>query len=244
MKSLINIALLLTLVGCASLDPNVVVVTYDSDPPGATFKTQSGKTGYLPVDFSYSVTDEFWQGGCIELEDIQAHWRSGAILKAEGYQVCGKDGTAFNHVFTRPASPGLSMDKQKADNKGKLLMIQVIRGCDEGHFPTNIRCIKNSYSRFGTGPNSSDVKNFYSIIDGIVEDFNNNKIGLAKAKAEVIKAWQSTIDASNKRNEDAAAATSRGRGRGSAGGIDSFTRNQMYQDCLQRAAKDYRTCIP
>ena len=68
-----------------------------------------------------------------------------------------------------------------------------------------------------------------------MEDFNKGNYGLAKAKAEIIKAWQSTIDASNKRNEDSSAG---------GGGIDSFTRNQMYQDCLQRAAMDFRICIP
>ena len=197
MKLLLSFGFLLTLLGCASPSSKMVVVTYDSDPPGATFRTPSGQTGFLPLDYSYPVTEEFRRGGCLQLDNIQAQWRSGARENSEGLEVCKKDGSAFTHVFQRPSYRGLAMDKQKADSNGKLSMIQVIRGCDEEQFPNNVRCIKNSYSRFGRSPNSAEVNNFYLLIVGVVEDFNTKKIGLAKAKAEVIKAWQSTIEADN-----------------------------------------------
>ena len=35
-----------------------------------------------------------------------------------------------------------------------------------------------------------------------------------------------------------------GSGSRSSGGVDGFTRHQMYQDCLGKAQWDYRTCIP
>ena len=35
-----------------------------------------------------------------------------------------------------------------------------------------------------------------------------------------------------------------GGGSRSSGGVDGFTRHQMYQDCLGKAQWDYRTCIP
>jgi hypothetical protein len=197
MKTLLSFLLLLTLLGCASPRSKMVVVTYDSDPPGATFRTPSGQTGFLPLDYSYPVTEEFRRGGCIQLDNIQAQWRSGAKGNSEGQEVCKKDGMVFQHIFQRPSHPGLAMDNQKADANGKLSMIEVIRGCDDVQFPNNVRCIKNSYSRFGRSPNSAEVKNFYLLVDGVVEDFNSKKIGLAKAKAEVIKAWQSTIEADN-----------------------------------------------
>jgi hypothetical protein len=199
MKTSLSSLLLLCLLGCASPSSKMIVVTYDSDPPGATFRTPSGQIGMLPLDYSYPVTDEFRRGGCIQLDNIQARWRSGATENSEGYTACKKDGEAFTHVFKRPAHPGLSMDKQKADANGKLSMIQVIRGCDEEQFPGSVRCIKNSYSQFGRSPKNAEVKNFYLLIDGVVQDYKINKISLAKAKAEVINAWQSTIDTSNKR---------------------------------------------
>lgn len=199
MKLLLNLVMLLTLVGCASTSSKVVVVTYESDPPGASFRTPSGQTGFLPLEYSYPVTDEFRKGGCIKLDNIQAQWRSGAKENSEGYEACKKDGMAFSHVFKRPAHSGFAMDKQIADANGKLSMIQVIKGCDDEQFPNNVRCIKNSYSRFGKSPNSSEVKNFYLLIDGVVQDYRMNKTSSSKANAEIINAWRSTIDASNKR---------------------------------------------
>jgi hypothetical protein len=244
MKTLLSFVLLLTLLGCASPRSKMVVVTYDSDPPGATFRTPSGQTGFLPLDYSYPVTEEFRRGGCIQLDNIQAQWRSGAKGNSEGQEVCKKDGMVFQHIFQRPSHPGLAMDNQKADAKGKLSMIEVIRGCDDVQFPNSVRCIKNSYSRFGRSPDSTDVKNFYLLIDAVVEDYKAKKFGLAKANAEIIKAWQTTIEASNNRNEDAVMKSLQLNTPRNQGGIDSFTRNQMYQDCLQRASKDFRTCIP
>jgi hypothetical protein len=226
----------------------MVVVTFDSNPPGASFRTPSGQTGFLPLEYSYPITEEFRRGGCLQLDNIQAQWRSGARENSDGLLVCNTR-SAFRHVFQRPSHPGLAMDNQKADADGKLSMIEVIRGCDDVQFPNSVRCIKNSYSRFGRSPNNTNVKNFYLLIDAVVEDYKTNKIGLAKANAEIIKAWQTTIDASNKRDEDAAARAmpifiQPPIGGAGAGGIDSYTRNQMYQDCLQMARKDARTCIP
>jgi hypothetical protein len=225
----------------------MVVVTYDSDPPGAAFRTPSGQTGFFPLDYSYPITDEFRKGGCMDLDNIQAQWRSGARQNSEGLEICSTKGNSFKHTLKRPSHQGLAMDMQKADSNGKLSMIQVIRGCDEEQFPSNVRCIKNSYSRFGSSPKHNEVKNFYLIVDGVIEDFNMKKIGVAKANAEVIKAWQSTIDSSNKRVDDAAAIPMfipPPIGGAGVRGIDPYTRNQMYQDCLQMARKDARICIP
>jgi hypothetical protein len=248
MKNFLCSLILLALLGCASRSSNMVVVTFDSNPPGASFRTPSGQTGFLPLEYSYPITEEFRRGGCLQLDNIQAQWRSGARENSDGLLVCNTR-SAFRHVFQRPSHPGLAMDNQKADADGKLSMIEVIRGCDDVQFPNSVRCIKNSYSTFGRSPDSNTVKNFYLLIDAVVEDYKTKKFGLAKANAEIIKAWQTTIDASNKRDEDAAARAmpifiQPPIGGAGAGGIDSYTRNQMYQDCLQMARKDARTCIP
>lgn len=136
------------------------------------------------------------------------------------------------------------------EKTAKVSMIEVINVCENQSnaifFPI-AACIKMVYGQVGTSPNNRDVKNFITLVDGISEDFNKKTIGIAKAKAELIKAWQSTIDTSNKRNEDAAARPifiPSPIGGGGVRGIDSYTRNQMYQDCLQMARKDARTCIP
>ena len=237
MKILITLLLPLGIIGCAT---DVIKITYTSDPPGATFREPSGKVGYLPLHDRYDISDDFKKGGCINLDNIEAQWRSGAKASSGSVQVCGREGANFKYEFKRPSHPNLLMDQQKADANGKLQMIQIIRGCDDPRFPASVTCIKRSYASYGVSPNSREVKNFYLLADGVVEDFNNKKVGYARAKAELIKAWQSTIDASNNRNENAASRPIAPP----TGGIDSYTRNQMYQDCLKMATKDYRTCIP
>jgi hypothetical protein len=127
------------------------------------------------------------------------------------------------------------------DKTKKYPMIEVINAC-ENQSNSNIvpiaTCIKFVYGKVGTFPKSQETKNFITLLDGISEDFNKKTIGFAKSKAELIKAWQSTIDASNNRSIPMPF------GGAGTGGIDSYTRNQMYQDCLQMARKDARTCIP
>lgn len=86
----------------------------------------------------------------------------------------------------------------------KIEMIKVINACDTRsteEFPDVAGCIKRSYQRVGKAPSSQDVKNLYLLIDGVMEDFNKGNFGIAKAKAEIIKVWQSTIDASNKSDQ-------------------------------------------
>jgi hypothetical protein len=127
------------------------------------------------------------------------------------------------------------------DKTKKFPMIEVINACEnqsDSNFVAIAACIKFVYGQVGTSPSSRDVKNFISLVDGISEDFNKKIIGFAKSKAELIKAWQSTIDASNNRSIPMPF------GGAGTGGIDSYTRNQMYQDCLQMAGRDGRICIP
>ncbi len=126
-------------------------------------------------------------------------------------------------------------------NNNKLAMIDVMQACNEHHNFTYFfelsQCLKNSYSKHGTTPNASDVKNFYALIDVIDEDFDRNKISMIRAKAEVIKAWQSTIDASNKGN---AGNSFR------ADPAEAYHRHIRYQDCLAGLPRGgvARVCLP
>lgn len=122
------------------------------------------------------------------------------------------------------------------DKSRKLVMIEVIQGCNDHYnfteFSGLASCIRGSYDNFGTDPNGVNVKNFYSLLDGINEEFQAGKIGWGKASADLIKAWQSTIDAGNK--------ASRARSAGSDPAED-FNRNQRYWDCLARPGA---LCLP
>ena len=206
-----------SLSGCATLNENAVVnenvvtIAFDSVPAGAQYRWGDGSTGSLPKKYQWPITSEFAKGGCMNVRTPKAVWRSGAFAGGDSVSVCRSAGFEFSHTFTRPtigwgSTDSRLMDQQKAGPDGKLRMIQVIRGCEDKRFPESVNCIKEAYSNFGSGPNSNEVKNFYLLVDGVVENFNNQKFGVSVAKAEIIKAWQSTIDASNKRNEGIAAA--------------------------------------
>jgi hypothetical protein len=195
-----------------------------------------------------------------QFEDDEFKGR-GNLLYADGSRYFGQflaDKSEGQGVWFHPAQ-GITVGEFVNDEIGKKTfffektkkfpMIEVINACEnqsDTNFVAIAACIKFVYGHVGTLPSSQDVKNFIRLLDGVSEDFNKKTIGFAKAKAEMVKAWQSTIDASNKRNEDAAARIFIPPPIGGSGarGIDSFTRNQMYQDCLQMARKDARTCIP
>lgn len=107
--------------------------------------------------------------------------------------------------------------------QAKFPMIEVINTCvdvvenkkhpDTLNIPDNrvfnaiASCTKHIYTTNGNTPDSPDVKNFYVLLDDIVEDYNSEKITLKKAKAELIRAWSVTIDASNARQSAARANT-------------------------------------
>jgi hypothetical protein len=208
-KIIFPLIIIASLSGCATLNGNVVTVEFDSIPAGAQYRWGDGSTGSLPKKYQWPITSEFAKGGCMNVGTPKAVWRSGAFAGGDNVSVCRSAGFEFSHTFTRPtigwgSTDSRLMDQQKAGPDGKLRMIQVIRGCEDKRFPESVNCIKEAYSNFGVSPNSNEVKNFYLLVDGVVENFNNQKFGVSVAKAEIIKAWQATIDAPNKRNEDVA----------------------------------------
>jgi hypothetical protein len=90
------------------------------------------------------------------------------------------------------------------DKTKKYPMIEVINACENqsnSNFAPIAACIKFVYGQLGTFPKSQETKNFVTLLDGISEDFNKKTFGFAKSKAEMIKAWQSTVDASNKNEQ-------------------------------------------
>lgn len=118
----------------------------------------------------------------------------------------------------------------------KLTMIEVINACKDHHkfveFYGLMTCIRVSYENYGTTPKSTDVQNFYTLMIAIEEDFQRRKITMTKANAELIKAWQMTIEASN----NASKARS-----SNSDPAESFNRHQRYQNCLNRGGT---MCLP
>ena len=87
----------------------------------------------------------------------------------------------------------------------KLPMQEVINSCNKKNnsssFSDLSECIKTTYSKIGTMPSSPNVSNFYVFMDEINEKVNKKQITFVGAKAEMIRAYQNTIQASNNANQ-------------------------------------------
>jgi hypothetical protein len=86
----------------------------------------------------------------------------------------------------------------------KLPMQEVINACNKNNYSSFSGlsdCIKTTYSKIGTTPSSPNVSNFYVFMDEINEKANKKQITFIGAKAEMIRAYQNTIQASNNSNQ-------------------------------------------
>ena len=109
----------------------------------------------------------------------------------------------------------------------KLTMLEVINSCGENYsfnkFNDYADCVRYSYNTYGSAPSHPSVKAFYIFLDEIVEESNRGAYGIAKAKGEMLRAWQSTIDTNNR--GAATAATSNAN----AESANDLTRLQILQ---------------
>jgi hypothetical protein len=145
--------------------------------------------------------DDFKGRGTLIYADGSRYFGQFLADKSEGQGIYLTTGgiTIGEFVNDEVGKNSITFEKTK-----KISMIEVINACENQSnsiFYPIAACIKLVYGQVGSSPSSRDVKNFIRLLDGISEDFNKKAIGIAKAKAELIKAWQSTIDASNKINE-------------------------------------------
>ena len=163
---------------------------------------------------TYTWPDGQKYSGPFDNEDL--HGR-GTMTWADGSNYWGEFFRSKRHgqsIYVKPSS-GMFVGEFVNDAIGertvfvpkdkKIPMIEVINACETQssvNFIFIATCIKIAYRKVGTSPDSQETRNFYRLLDGISEDANKKNIGIGKAKAELIKAWQSTIDASNK-NEQA-----------------------------------------
>jgi len=84
------------------------------------------------------------------------------------------------------------------------MMEDVMRSCNRGqNFDAYVSCIKYTYNKEGTHPDSSAVRAFYSNLDMISEAYRANKITDAQAKSYAYDAFMRTIQASNDRSDAA-----------------------------------------
>jgi hypothetical protein len=91
---------------------------------------------------------------------------------------------------------------------GGVRMEMVMQDCGSvAVFNQYAGCIKSTYNEKGNYPNSGDTRNFYAQMDEIVEMFNRKILSESQARARLYRAWDVTINQSNKLEQARQAAS-------------------------------------
>jgi len=98
MKTLFAIAAALLMSACSSQ----VLLTIESEPPGAAVYEGGKFWGHAPVTLSYSGSSDFQEGGCMGTRPIMVEWDSGAQARVSTINVCGTQQRDQDFLFTYP----------------------------------------------------------------------------------------------------------------------------------------------
>lgn len=90
-----------------------LVITYQSDPPGAMLYEGGRQWGYTPFALKYEPDAAFSSGGCMTLQPSMVRWASGAEASIPSLSACATTGKNQAFVFLRPNGvPGRDLDAQ------------------------------------------------------------------------------------------------------------------------------------
>ena len=172
----------------------------DTNP---SFYTGGGYDPKAPKAGGYEQNKKMFTGGEY-VPDNSKISISKVIPKKESYEERDKRIIQESEQYQRTEQYQRSLQPQTIQpiqDGAKLTMLEVINGCSEDRtykiFNEIANCVRESYNSRGTSPSHSSVKAFYVFLDEIVEESNKGTYGFAKAKGEMLRAWQTTIDASN-----------------------------------------------
>jgi hypothetical protein len=82
--------------GCAA---NLVV---QSEPPGAYALYQDGRSRAMPVILEYPWSDEFKNGGCMDVTTTAVVWPDSYRMDPTTLKLCKSGGNIFKYTFVRP----------------------------------------------------------------------------------------------------------------------------------------------
>lgn len=107
---IISVFACIILVGCAtSLKPNQVLITFNSEPPGAMIYDGEKAWGIAPIKLVFSANEYVMRAGYADQNGFYAMWPSGAKSKKGGRVNVGQGSQQF--TFSRPSdAPGLDKD--------------------------------------------------------------------------------------------------------------------------------------
>lgn len=99
MKYILVLVSALLLSACSSK----VLLTIESEPPGAAVYEGGKFWGHAPVTLSYTGNAEYEDGGCIGTRSIMVEWDSGAQARVATINMCGSRTRDQEYLFTYPA---------------------------------------------------------------------------------------------------------------------------------------------
>jgi len=95
----------------AFLERKQLVVTYQSDPPGATIYSGGRNCGVAPQTLYYNIQEEYLSGDIYPCVEVEARWASGATTTVSPNRYNTREGLSWSRTLTRPShAPGLEMD--------------------------------------------------------------------------------------------------------------------------------------
>lgn len=93
-----TVSLALMLGACSSQ----VMLTIESEPPGAAVYEGDRLYGTTPVTLNYNGDDEFVNGGCMGTMPIRVEWTSGAEARLNTINLCASQTSKQAYTFAYP----------------------------------------------------------------------------------------------------------------------------------------------
>lgn len=100
MKYILILTSALLLSACST---SQVLLTIESEPPGAAVYEGGKFWGHAPVTLAYTGNSEYQDGGCIGTQPIKVEWDSGAQARVSTINMCGSTPPDQEYLFTYPA---------------------------------------------------------------------------------------------------------------------------------------------
>ncbi len=93
-----------------------VLLTIESEPPGAAIYEGGKFWGHAPVTLAYTGSADFQEGGCMGTKPIMVEWDSGAQARVSTINVCDTQQRDQQFLFTYPEGFPGTLGTQTANN--------------------------------------------------------------------------------------------------------------------------------
>lgn len=115
MKHILTLTAALMLSACSSQ----VLLTIESEPPGAAVYEGGKFWGHAPVTLSYTGSMDYQDGGCMGTAPIMVQWESGAQARVATINMCGTQAPEQEFLFTYPEGFSPVPEQLASNHSGK-----------------------------------------------------------------------------------------------------------------------------